>query len=103
MITDDQTCAGQPGILTPLIANDLGWTANLSVSALVIRDDPIRAGSRVRLSACDRNRFGHAFPQSAVWSRNQATVAATASRNGVAVQPKVRSNLVLSTTQGRWD
>jgi hypothetical protein len=43
------------------------------------------------------------WPLNKVWPWNQATVAATASRNGVAVQPKVRSNLVLSTTQGRCD
>jgi hypothetical protein len=79
------------------------------------RPDP-RQETR-RLDACDRKRSDQASAShslgkgvviardrhAAVESRNQATVAATASRNGVAVQPKVRSNLVLSTTQGRSD
>jgi hypothetical protein len=78
--------------------------ANLGVWALVIRDDPIRAGGEcVRALVIANDRLEQALPQSVVWPWNQATVAATASRNGVAVQPKVRSNLVLSTTQGRWD
>jgi hypothetical protein len=67
-----------------------------------------------RLDACDRKRRETAsavpaemviarYRQSVIWSRNQSTVAATASGNGVAVQPKARSNLVLSTTQARSD
>ena len=67
-----------------------------------------------RLDACDRKRREAAsavpgemvivrYRQSAIWWRNQATVAATASGSGVAVQPNARSNLVLSTTQGRSD
>ena len=41
--------------------------------------------------------------QTFVRSRNQATVVATASGNGVARQPKDPSNLLLSTTHGRSD
>ena len=64
--------------------------------------EPAASGSPHRPS----RRMGMVFAryrQSAMWSRNQATVAATASGNGVAVQPNARSNLVLSTTQGRSD
>ena len=51
------------------------------------------------LEASVRSPFG----QGQASFRNQVTVAATASGSGVALQPKARSNLLLSTTQGRSD
>jgi hypothetical protein len=82
---------GGVGVCALVSGNDQIRAAEQCIWTLVIGNDPTRGW-----------RPGASF-QSAVWSRNQATVASTALRNGVAVQPKARWNLLLSTTQGRSD
>ena len=99
VIGNDPIRTTRLGVLALVIGDDPAPAAKPGVWTLVIANDHLRLASRPPTATLVIVRF----PQFVVWSRNQATVAPTASSNGVAVHPKARWNLVLSTTHGRSD